>query len=73
MEESMNNRQGMQVRAVGMLDPQIGAWVRAERKKLKRIYRMIPLRPLNEDEANRLAMKLFGCNADEARKMLFDS
>ena len=69
----MNNRQGMQARALGMLDPQIGAWVRAKRKKLKRIYRTIPLRPLNEDEANQLAMKLFECNADEARKMLFDS
>lgn len=66
----MNNRQGMQVRALGMLDSQIGAWAKAARKRTKRIYRMIPPRPLNEDEANRLTMEIFDCNADEARKML---
>lgn len=37
MEESMNNRQGMKVRAMCMLDSQIGAWVKAKRKRIKRI------------------------------------
>lgn len=27
-------------------------------------------RPLTKDEADQLAMKLFGCNADEALKMI---
>ena len=31
---------------------------------------MVVPRLLTEDEADRLAMKLFGCNADEALKMI---
>ena len=66
----MNNRQGMRVRALGMLDSQIGAWAKAERKRIKRIYRMIPPRPLNEDEANKLIMEIFDCNADGIGKLM---
>jgi hypothetical protein len=73
MEGSMNNRQGMLVRALKILDPQIGAWVKAERKRIKRIYRMMPPRPLNKDEANKLMMEIFGCNADEAGRMMMET
>ena len=66
----MNNRQGMQVRALKILDPQIGAWVKAERKRIKRICRMTPPKPLSKAQAEKLTMDIFGCNADEARKIL---
>ena len=66
----MNNRQGMLVRALCMLDSQIGAWVKAERKRIKRIYRMAPPKPLSKAKAEKLTMEIFGCNADEARKIL---
>jgi hypothetical protein len=74
MEESMNNRQGMQVRALCMFDSQIGALVKTERKRIrkriKRIYRMAPPKQLSKAEAEKLTMDIFGCNADEARKIL---
>lgn len=61
----MNNRQGMRVRALRMLNPQIGAWAKAARKRTKRIYRMTPPRPLNEDEANKLMMEIFSCKVNK--------
>lgn len=65
------NRPEMKIRALGLLSPKWETFLRAERKKLKRIYKtMVQPRPLSEDEANEFAMKLFGCNADEARKRL---
>ena len=65
------NRPGMKVRAIGLLSPKSETFIRSERKKVKRINKMMVVpKPLSEDEADQLAMKLFGCNADEARKML---
>lgn len=50
----MNNRQGMQVRALCMFDSQIGALVKTERKRIKkrikRIYRMAPPKQLSKAE-----------------------
>ena len=69
----MNNRSGIQVKALGLLGKKYEAFIRAERKRIKRTIKMtkhIVLRQLEEDEADRYAMKLFGCNADEARKIL---
>ena len=66
----MNNRQRMQVRALCMLDSQIGAWVKDEWKRIKRIYRMAPPKPLSKAKAEKLIMEIFECNADEARKIL---
>lgn len=66
------DRLGMGVRALGLLNPKYETFLRRERKKARRINKMMVVpRPLTE--ADRLAMKLFGCNADEARIMLFDS
>lgn len=62
------NRPGMKIRALGLLSPKAETFMRSERKKVKKM--MVVPRPLNEDEADRFAMKFFGCNADEARKML---
>ena len=65
------NRPGMEVRALGLLNPKYETFLRSKRKKFRRINKMMVVpRPLNEDEADRFAMKFFGCNADEARKML---
>ena len=71
----MNNRPGMEVRALGLLNPKYETLLRSERKKARRINKMINKmmivpRPLNEDEADQLAMKLFGCNAEKALKMI---
>ena len=65
------NRPGMAARALGLLSPKAETFIRRERKKVKRINKMMIVpRPLNKDEADRLARKLFGCNADEALKMI---
>ena len=67
----MNNRWGMQVKAIGLLGKKYETFLRRERKKVRRINKMMIVpRPLTEEEADRLAMKLFGCNADEALKMI---
>lgn len=67
----MNTRSGMQVKAFGFLGKKYETLLRREKKKVRRINKiMVVPRPLTEDEADRLAMKLFRCNADEARKML---
>ncbi len=68
------NRPGMAARALGLLSPKAETFIRRERKKVKRINKMMVVpKLLTKDEADQLAMKLFGCNAAEARIMLFDS
>ena len=65
------DRPGMGVRALGLLIPKAETLIRRERKKVKRINKMMVVpRPLTEEEADRLARRLFGCNADEALKMI---
>ncbi len=67
----MNNRWGMQAKAFGLLWKKYETFLRSERKKVRRINKMMVVpRPLNKDEADQLAMKLFGCNAEEALKMI---
>jgi hypothetical protein len=68
---SEKHRPGMAARALGLLSPKAETFIRRERKKAKRINKiMVVPRPLNKDEADQLARKLFGCNADEALKMI---
>lgn len=66
----MNNRSRMQGKALGLLSPTYLAFIRAERKRIKRIYRMALPKKLSKAKAEKLTMEIFGCNADEARKIL---
>ncbi len=66
----MNNRSGMQAKALGLLWKKCETFIRAERKRIKRIRRMAPPKPLSKAKAEKLTMEIFGCNADEARKIL---